>query len=154
LFNHVPVPFDHIHAVDVTLPLSEAVERYRQEILKFTTTGLTAPRFDWILLGMGSDGHTASLFPGSPLATNEQDLIRIVQAQYENRPAMRVTMTELLLNQGCDILFLLKGQSKADIVARVLQGESDPLLLPAQRIQPVAGNVTWLMDKSAASAMK
>jgi len=154
LFDHIPVSFDHLHAVDITLPLTEVVEQYRQEIMKFASPGHFAPRFDWVLLGMGSDGHTASLFPGSPLATNEHDQIRSVLAEYQNRPANRVTLTEILLNQAHNILFLLAGQSKADAARIVLQEESDPLRYPAQRIQPSNGNITWLMDNDAARELK
>jgi len=154
LLDLVPVPDEHIHTIDGSLDPQIAAEQYQKTILKFAAKGQPIPRFDWVLLGMGNDGHTASLFPGSSLATNEQDLIRPVQANYENRPAMRVTMTECLLNQGREILFLLKGLPKAEIVRRVLQGASDPSLYPAQRIQPVAGNVTWLMDKEAACLLK
>ena len=153
LLDLVPVPGDHIHPIDGSLAPQMAAEQYQKTILQFAAKGQSIPRFDWVLLGMGNDGHTASLFPGSSLATKEQDLIRPVQANYENRPAMRVTMTELLLNQAREILFLLKGVSKAEIVRRVLQGASDPTLFPAQRIQTLAGNVTWLMDKEAASLL-
>ena len=153
LFDHVPVSFDHIHAVNVTLPLAESVEQYRQEILKFTTPGHTAPRFDWILLGMGSDGHTASLFPGSPLAINKQDLIRSVQAQYENRPALRITMTENLLNQAREVLFLIKGKSKATMIKQVMEGPYLPLDFPSLRIRPNNGHLTWLIDRDAAESL-
>jgi len=154
LLDLVPVPGEHIHPIDGSLTPQVAAEQYQETVLRFTAKGQLIPRFDWVLLGMGNDGHTASIFPGQPFALTKEDLIRPVEANYENRPAMRVTMTELLLNQAREILFLLQGLSKAEIVQHILQGGTDTSLYPAQRIHPVAGKVTWLMDKEAASALK
>ncbi len=153
VFDFLPIHHHQIHPVNGDLPPLEAAALYQTEIAKFTEAHSAIPRFDWVLLGMGSDGHTASLFPGQPLAANSQELIRAVQANYEDRPAERITMTEELLNQAHNILFLLIGSSKAGTLRKVLLGDPDPLNLPAQRIQPIDGHLTWLVDQAAAAEL-
>jgi 6-phosphogluconolactonase len=107
------------------------------------------PRFDLVLLGMGEDGHTASLFPGSPVEANSPALA--VSAHYQGRPAKRVTLTPLVLNSARMIVFLVTGKAKAVTLKAVLNGAYQPELFPAQRIRPQEGKVIWLADEAAGS---
>jgi 6-phosphogluconolactonase len=104
-----------------------------------------------VLLGMGDDGHTASLFPGSPVEVTSP--VIAVTANYQDRPARRVSLTPLVFNAARSVAFLATGQSKAATLASILNGEYHPELLPAQRIQPTDGEVFWLVDESAAGKL-
>jgi len=80
-------------------------------------------------------------------------MVIAVKAEYEDRPAGRVTLTPLILNQARQIVFMVSGQRKAQTLREVLQGEPDPIRLPAQRIQPVDGRLVWMLDAAAASRL-
>jgi 6-phosphogluconolactonase len=106
------------------------------------------PRFDVIFLGLGEDGHTASLFPGSP-ALNEWN--RLVATVYVERlKAYRLTLTVAVINAGAQIIFLVTGQSKSAVVKEILTADSKSESYPASKVRPVNGNVTWLISKDAA----
>ena len=105
-----------------------------------------------MLLGLGEDGHTASLFPGSPLLDEAERLVAPAVAVYQDRPARRLTLTLPAINTARQVLFLVSGSAKAQIVQAVIEGPAG--LLPAQRIQPTAGRLTWLLDAAAASALE
>jgi len=106
------------------------------------------PRFDVVLLGLGEDGHTASLFPGSPLAVAAS--VIAVTADYQGRPSGRVTLTPPVFNDARHICFLVPGADKADAVHNTLDLD-DPVRLPAQRIRATGGGaLTWLLDENAA----
>ena len=107
------------------------------------------PRFDLTLLGMGEDGHTASLFPGSPVDVASPTLA--VTANYQGRPANRVTITQNVLNSSRNVFFLVTGKAKAVMLNRVLSDVFTPAELPAQRIAPVDGNLIWVVDEEAGS---
>jgi 6-phosphogluconolactonase len=113
--------------------------------------GLEFPRLDLVLLGMGEDGHTASLFPGSPVDVTEPVLP--VTAHYQDRPAQRVTLTPILFNWARLIAFMAIGEKKAATLAEVLSDRYNPELYPAQRIQPSEGRLIWLVDEAAASKL-
>ncbi len=142
-----------VHAIDGKLPPEEAAQEYESLLRNWAEAGQDMPRFDWVLLGMGTDGHTASLFPGAKNPLEEQRMVIAVKAEYEDRPAGRVTLTPLILNQARQIVFMVSGQRKAQTLREVLQGEPDPLRLPAQRIQPVDGRLVWMLDAAAASQL-
>ena len=152
LLDQVPVPEENVHRVLSDLEPGEAAMDYARVLKDFAEAPYDWPRFDFVLLGMGDDGHTASLFPGSPAEVSTPTLA--VTAQYQDRPANRVTLTPLVLNSAHRIVFLLSGTSKANTLANVLFGDYHPLNLPAQRIQPTDGEVIWLMDSSAGSKLK
>jgi 6-phosphogluconolactonase len=100
---------------------------------------------------MGKDGHTASLFPGSPVEVEEPT--RPVTARYQDRPANRVTLTPLVFNQAHMVAFMATGEKKAITLAEVLSGRYNPELYPAQRIEPKDGKLIWLVDEDAASRL-
>ena len=108
-------------------------------------------RFDLVYLGMGEDGHTASLFPGSPVDVTEPTLP--VTAQYQDRPANRVTITQLVFNQAHVVAFMATGEKKANTLAEVLSDRYNPAQYPAQRIEPKEGTLIWLVDEPAASQL-
>ena len=106
---------------------------------------------DAVHLGLGTDGHTASLFPGSPVEVDTPTVA--VTANYQDRPARRVSLTPLVINAARRAVFLVSGQSKSETLARILHGEYQPDQLPAQRIRPTDGEVIWLVDEAAAGKL-
>jgi len=130
---------------------AEAAINYAQTLKKFADAPFAWPHFDLVLLGMGEDGHTASLFPGSPVKIDSPTLA--VTANYQDRPANRVTLTQNVFNSARNIYFLVSGKSKAATLLNVLKGEDKPDLYPVQRIDPLDGQVFWLLDEPAASLL-
>ena len=147
LLRHIPIPGENIQRIKGELAPVEASDDYTQTLKRFAAPDLDWPRFDLVLLGMGADGHTASLFPGSPLESSAPTLP--VTANYQGRPAQRVTLTPAVFNSARIILFLVSGADKAETLSRVLSDLSIPEQLPAQRIQPADGEVIWLVDEAA-----
>lgn len=149
LLDHVPISESLIHAVPtVHLAPHEAALLYAKTIRRvFQVADSVLPSFDLILLGLGPDGHTASLFPGSE-ALNIQD--QIVAANYVAMlDSWRITFTYPLLNAAHCVTFLVQGAEKAEKVQQVLEGASD---LPAAGVYPTAGGPVWLLDQAAAGA--
>lgn len=142
-----------VHAIDGNLPAEEAAHNYEKMLRTLAEDGQELPRFDWVLLGMGQDGHTASLFPGQSTALMDEQAVMAVTAQYEDRPSERVTLTPRILNLARQVVFMVSGAQKAERLQDVLQGEHDPLRLPAQRIQPTDGRLVWMLDEAAASKL-
>ena len=153
LLDKVHVPAENIHRVKGELPTESAILDYTAQLQSFATGRRNWPRFDLVLLGLGSDGHTASLFPGSPGMDESGIAVKAVMANYEDRPSQRLTLTPTVFNESRHILFLVTGANKADAAAAVLDGPFDPEQWPAQRIQPSTGTVTWLIDKAAAAKL-
>jgi 6-phosphogluconolactonase len=115
---------------------------------RFPETDDGLPSFDLILLGMGADGHTASLFPNTD-ALNEEEIIAVAN-WVEKLDAFRLTVTFPLINSAANIIFLVTGAEKAEALREVLQGEYQPDKFPAQKVKPVNGNLLWLVDAPAA----
>jgi 6-phosphogluconolactonase len=151
LLGHVPIPVENIHRVQSELEPEMAAINYALTLKLFAAPSLDWPRFDLVLLGMGDDGHTASLFPGSEPKVFTPTLA--VTAQYQGRPADRVTLTPPVFNSAQRIIFLVSGESKSAALANVLYGDYHPEQLPAQRIRPTDGEVIWLLDQAAASKL-
>jgi len=150
LLDRVPIPAENIHRVNTDLDPAEAVADYIRTLERFATSPLRWPRFDLVLLGMGDDGHTASLFPGSPV--EESVPVVAVTADYQGRPANRITLTPPVFNSAHKILFLVSGASKADALRHVLNGDSE-VQFPAVRIHPTTGTVQWFVDEAAAGQL-
>lgn len=151
LLGRVPIPSDNIHRVQSDLEPAAAAKDYARLLKDFASPPLDWPRFDLVLLGMGDDGHTASLFPGSEVDVSAPTLA--VTAQYQGRPANRITLTPLVFNSARRIVFLVSGESKSETLANVLYGEYRPEQLPAQRIHPTDGELIWMVDQPAASKL-
>lgn len=146
----VAIPQDQVHPMPTDLPPEEGATAYEKELVHFfQTRPLEIPMFDLICLGIGTDGHTASLFPGQSALTEGKRLI--VPARGGNPYVDRLTMTFPVLNNACEIVFLVSGKAKAPMLNAILEGPRDRF--PAQMIQPVHGDLTWLLDQEAASML-
>lgn len=151
LLDHVPVPPEQVYRMRGELPAAEAAAAYTAVLREKAAHGRAWPRLDLALMGLGADGHTASLFPGAPPA---QDPVIAVTADYQGRPAARVTLTPLVFNDARLLLFLVAGADKAAAVSAVLQGPRDPINLPAQRLDNAPGETIWLLDEDAAANLE
>ena len=151
LLNRVPLPDSNIHPVNTSLSPAHAAKDYAHTLSQFSNSPLSPPRFDLVYLGMGEDGHTASLFPGSPVDVTEA--VIPVTANYQDRPANRVTLTQQVFRQARMVVFMAAGAAKANTLAEVLSDRYNPELLPAQRIDPRDGKLIWLVDEGAASKL-
>lgn len=149
LLRHVELPNGNVHRIYGELPSAEeAAKAYEAELRShFNLAAYEFPRFDLILLGLGEDGHTASIFPDTEALNETQRLVSAPWVQKLN--SYRITMTLPVLNNATTIIFLVSGATKALIVHEVLQG--DPSRFPAQAIHPTNGDLIWLLDKAAAS---
>jgi len=143
MLSRLPVPESNVHRVRSENPnAGEAATEYEQTLLQLTKQ--TLPQLDLILLGLGPDGHTASIFPGSEVLHETK---RLVAAPWvEKLNTYRITMTLPLLNNGASVLFLVSGAEKAEIVQKVIEG---PKLFPAQAVEPTHGQLLWMLDKAA-----
>ena len=152
LLDPLAVPSENIHRIRGEADPSAAAVEYERSLRSFFRAPAGPPpltagaRFDLILLGIGANGHTASLFPGQAAVFERE---RWVAAEYVPAVSMwRVTMTPDLINAAAEIWFLVSGREKAATLRRVLHGPYDPGNLPAQIIAPRAGSLVWLLDAS------
>jgi 6-phosphogluconolactonase len=144
LLDHVPIPPENVHRIRGEDDPALAAQAYERTL----RTVLRGGRIDLVLLGLGEDGHTASLFPGA-VAAPEGD--PWVVARYHTAGSMwRVTLTPVVINAAAEVLFLVSGETKAAIVRRVLEGPRLPQQLPAHLIAPANGRMLWLLDAAAA----
>ncbi len=151
--DHVPLPADHVLRIQGELPPEEAAADYALTLARFGEEGLAWPRFDLVVLGMGQDGHIASLFPGPipPTALTQPTLA--VTAEYAGRPAHRITLTPLVFNRARLIWVLVAGPAKAATLAQLWSAPWDPERWPIQRLQPDIGSIIFLVDEAAASQL-
>ncbi len=153
LLIHVPVPVDQIHRIQGDIDPEDAAKRYEQELITFF--GLVpgeAPEFDLILLGIGADGHTASLFPGT-VALEENDRL-VVANPVDKLGTVRITFTVPVLTEAANVMVLAAGADKAAAVQRALEGPYEPVQTPAQVLRTAAGSVTWLLDQPAGGSLQ
>lgn len=147
MFSRVPVPPENIHRIPAENPVAEdAAKAYETDLRK--SFGEAIPAFDLLLLGLGEDGHTASLFPHSPALKETERYV--VAPWVEKFNAYRITMTLPVLNNGKSVVFLVTGASKAEVLREVIKTDKNPDLYPAQAISPTNGAVSWFIDKAAA----
>ncbi|HWZ44859.1 MAG TPA: 6-phosphogluconolactonase [Candidatus Saccharimonadales bacterium] len=148
LLSNVPIPLENVHRVMAELDAQTASRRYEEELQDFFhPLSREWPRFDLVLLGMGPDGHTASLFPESPALTENSHLV--AANWVEKLSSDRITFTFPVLNAAAEVIFLISGEGKAEMLKDVLQGP-DQQKYPCQRVQPVNGKLLWMMDQPAA----
>jgi len=141
LFDHVPLPLGNVFRIRGEIASDQAAREY-EEMLHSVAARFAEPRYvhDLILLGMGPDGHTASLFPGSPaLAETERN---VIPARGSKPPPQRITMTFPMLNAARRVCFLINSAEKLPLVEKIIGGDPS---YPAARVQPVNGTVTWLV---------
>jgi 6-phosphogluconolactonase len=149
MFAKVPAPPESIHPVPVDGTPADAARRYErtlQQAYGSKTINSAHPLFDVTLLGLGADGHTASLLPGEPVL---QERKRWVAAVTHGRPEARITMTYPAIASSRHVLFLVAGQEKASILRAIRAGKSDA---PAARVRPV-GQLLWFIDRAAAGGI-
>jgi 6-phosphogluconolactonase len=147
LLDHIPVPGKNIFPVPVEGTAKECAARYESSIRKFFKKEKIV--FDWLLLGIGEDGHTASLFPGNAVLQEKKKLIREVWA--EHKQSWRVSFTLPLINKAANVVCLVSGKEKADIVSAIINRIKIKPLLPAQLLRPVRGTLFWMLDAEAAA---
>jgi 6-phosphogluconolactonase len=150
LLSKVPLKPGNVHRIEGELDPEEAAAKYESLIrAQFRRVGAEVPRFDIVWLGMGDDGHTASLFPHT---AGIHELGRIVYANHvPQKDTWRITLTWPVINEALDVVFLIGGDAKAVPLERVLYGKHDTEVTPAQLIQPKNGSLTFLLDRKAAA---
>jgi 6-phosphogluconolactonase len=144
----VGIPGDHVHRIQGEIDPQQAARQYAQLLIE--TMG-DSPCFDLVMLGMGADGHTASLFPGEdPLTENE----RLVRARYvEKLNTYRITLTPLVINHARRVVIATEGLAKAPALYAVREGPYDPTVHPIQIVAPAEGRLSWFVDKAAAAEL-
>ncbi|HUH63805.1 MAG TPA: 6-phosphogluconolactonase [Terracidiphilus sp.] len=153
LLDHVPIPAAQVHRMEGELDPDAAAARYESELRNgFRLEGAETPRFDLIQLGMGPDGHTASLFPHTAAI---HEMGRLVTANHvpQQKDSWRITLTWPVINQGASVFFLIGGAEKAERLKEVFTGPRDPERLPSQLIWPASGILTLILDKEAAALL-
>ncbi|MDX6692727.1 MAG: 6-phosphogluconolactonase [Blastocatellia bacterium] len=150
LLARVPLPPQNIHRITGEGDAVAGARLYEDELQTFFA-GSEWPRFDLVLLGMGDDGHTASLFPGTAALTEQRAWVAANWADKLN--AYRITLTAPSINQAARVVFLVTGAGKAARLAEVIKGPREPARLPAQLIQPASGALEWFLDRAAASQL-
>jgi 6-phosphogluconolactonase len=149
LLDHVPIPPDQVHPISRVQNPQQAAEEY-ECLLRGFFAG-RSPCIDLVLLGLGENGHTASIFPGT--AAMEEQENWVIAVFVADQAMWRVTMTPLLINQAAIVTFLVAGAAKARVLQRVLDGPFEPHNLPAQLIQPTSGSIDWIVDEEAYQAL-
>lgn len=161
MLSKVPIPAGNVFRVEGENPDHDKAARdYADKLTNFFLTKKhpsktaplnTVPRFDLIFLGMGPDGHTASLFPHTTALKNDSDIV--VANFVEKFNAYRITLTARTINNARNITFLAGGADKAEVLKQVLEGERNPDLYPSQLINPTKGTLLWLVDEAAAAQL-
>ncbi len=151
LLSKISIPAENVHRVRAELPdAADAARDYAENMRGFFELQPNEwPRFDLVLLGLGPDGHTASLFPGTDALHNTTDLVTAPFVQKFD--ARRITMTAPALNNAAVVAFLVAGADKAGVLHDVLDGPRQPDTLPAQLIAPANGTLLWMLDEAAAA---
>ena len=152
MLSKVPLPSGRVHRMEGELDPEVAAARYESTIRNsFKLEGAETPTFDLVLLGMGDDGHTASLFPHTG-ALNEMSHI-VVPNHVPQKDTWRITLTWPVINQGREVAFLIEGAGKAQVLHDVFLGPYQPDTYPSQIIRPASGKLTLLLDRAAAAKL-
>jgi 6-phosphogluconolactonase len=153
LLDHLPIPAANVHRMPGEMDPVEAAARYEEELRGFFAPhGDGFPVFDFILLGLGEDGHTASLFPGTR-AIHES--ARWVVGYYvDPQKGWRITLTPPAINTARMVVFIVTGAGKASVLRSILEGPDRPDTLPAQIVRPDGGELLWMLDREAAGRLK
>lgn len=150
LFDPLQIPDSRIFYMPTELKPEDAARRYSKRIkTHFKDKPIC---FDLILLGLGDDGHTASLFPNTPVLQEQKALVAAVYNEKEQ--SARISLTAALINEAYSIAFLVYGENKADAVKHVVQGEADVETYPAKLIAPENGTIEWFLDEAAARLLE
>jgi 6-phosphogluconolactonase len=151
LLSGLDIPGENVHRIKGEMNPAEAAIEYEKD-LRRSFGDAVLPVFDLVILGIGSDGHIASLLPGSP-ALDEKDHLAI-PVYAEHLKSWRITLTLPVLNNAAHILFLVSGRKKAAVLKKIMDQGEESRSYPAGLIEPVHGSVTWLIDREAGSLLK
>ena len=152
LLSKVPIPSANIHRVQGELEAPTAAANYEVELRKvFGANVGEVPGFDLVMLGMGPDGHTASLFPGTTALDETTALV--CSTWVEKLKSHRITFTYPLLNAAAEVLFIAGGADKTEMLGKVLRGDPSGQTHPSQGVRPSSGRLLWMVDEAAASAL-
>ncbi|MGO9336158.1 MAG: 6-phosphogluconolactonase [Terracidiphilus sp.] len=153
MLDHVPLKPEQIHRIQGELEPETAAAAYESELRNsFRLEGAESPRFDLVALGMGPDGHTASLFPHTE-AIHELGRLAVANHVPQQKDSWRVTLTWPVINHSSSVFFLIAGADKASVLNEVLTGQQDVERLPSQLIWPSSGILTLILDKAAAALL-
>jgi 6-phosphogluconolactonase len=154
MLSKVPVPAENIHRIRAENPdAGKVAEDYEQELREFFRIETEQlPAFDCVFLGMGPDGHTASLFPGTEALHERKRLV--VSNWVDKFLSYRITMTVPVLNNADTVIFLVNGKEKAEPLRVVLEGQKQTDRFPSQLIEPTHGKLLWLVDRAAARQLR
>lgn len=151
LIDHIHIPAAQVHKMRTDIEPVFAEKEYEKILQNYFNN--TVKSFDLVLLGVGDDGHTLSIFPASPLVENEEH--KWVHAIYNKEQQMfRITLTPEIVNRASYIAFIVTGANKANMLKQVIEGDYIPSLLPAQLINPKRGELLWFLDQAAAEHLK
>lgn len=148
LFDALSIPQNQIFPVDTSVSPQEAAEKYTEVIKNFFGAGI---RFDLVLLGLGDNSHTASLFPYTPVLHDTSPAVK--EVYLEDQKVYRITINAPIINNASHIAFLVYGQGKAEALHHVIEDERNVDVFPAQLIKPVNGKLQWFLDDAAASKL-
>ena len=147
LLDHIPIPVKNIFPVPVNDTAKKSASLYEKTIEHFFKNKKDV--FDWLLLGIGDDGHTASLFPGTLILKEKKRLVQEVWV--EQKQNWRISFTLPLINKSAQIIFLVTGREKATVVSDIVRHKKIKPVLPSQLVKPVKGNICWMLDEEAAA---
>lgn len=150
LLSHVPVPAAQIHIMRPDIAPEASAEDYERILHSYFDNAATT--FDLVLLGMGDDGHTLSLFPGKTEVIHEQNKW-VTSLWLESQNMYRITLTAPVVNKAACVAFLAAGSNKAVVLKEVITGAYQPDLYPSQVIKPATGQLVWFVDKAAAGGI-
>ncbi len=153
LLRSLQIPEENIHRIRGEMGAAAAAQAYSVELRSMAQSGHVWPPFDLVLLGLGKDGHTASLFPGSMHPARSGQATLAVTGSYNQRPTSRITLTPPVFNSARNVFFLVLGEEKAETLYQVLEGDASPVRYPARRIKPEQGRLRWYIDRAAASKL-
>ena len=146
LLDHISIPEKNIFAIPVDGTAKDCAKEYEASINHFFKNKKVV--FDWLLLGLGNDGHTASLFPGTALLKEKKRLIKEVWV--EEKQTWRISFTLPLINNAAQIIFLVAGKEKASVAADVINHKKIKPAFPSQLVEPEKGIICWMLDEEAA----
>jgi 6-phosphogluconolactonase len=153
LLAHVSVPERQVHRIAGELPPDQAAREYESELRQVLATGISSPSLDVALLGVGADGHTASLFPGSPALDERERWVVPVVGPPMFSPRERITLTLPVLNGAREVYFLCSGHEKHSVVEAILSGSEEGLQYPAGMVRGTSRTI-WFLDEGAAGTTR
>lgn len=150
LISHIVIPSENVHRIVGEMNPAAAAQDYSDLLKKLLSQ--VQQRLDMVLLGLGNDGHIASLFPGTPALREDDELVRAVFVPHLN--SWRVTLTLSIINSARKVVFLVSGAPKASVVRKILDLKAPSAHLPASLVRPTDGRLLWMIDEAAASLIR